>query len=264
MLAMATLCAASSAQVMTATYIGTDRVWNNAANWSTGMIPDTNTNIIIDGRDVDTDPTATYELKNVIVTGFGSITTKPGTIWRVEDETLINGTIIHQSTNGAMNPGIGTLTISNPIACSGFTCGGIKLNPTPKTKRIIVLSSSAQISMGLGGSTASSATQQGNGTYSTLSAEEVTLGGRLELESYYGFTPTAGQSFNIIKASRSMTGQFAGLGEGAYVGQVNGAGMRISYLNNQVAVTAVPEPATMIALATGFAGVVQRRRARTR
>jgi hypothetical protein len=61
-----------------------------------------------------------------------------------------------------------------------------------------------------------------------------------------------------------MSGQFSGLGEGAYVGQVNGAGMRISYLNNQVAVTAVPEPATMIALATGFAGVVQRRRARTR
>ncbi len=264
MLAMATLCAASNAQVMNATYIGTDRVWNNAANWSTGIIPDTNTNVIIDGRDVDTDPTATYELKNVIVTGFGSITTKPGTIWRVEDETLINGTIIHQSTNGAMNPGIGTLTISNPIACSGFTCGGIKLNPTPKTKRIIVLSSSAQISMGLGGSTASSATQQGNGTYSTLSSEEVTLGGRLELESDYGFTPTAGQSFNIIKASRSMSGQFSGLGEGAYVGQVNGVGMRISYLNNQVAVTAVPEPATMIALATGFAGVVQRRRARTR
>jgi hypothetical protein len=40
--------------------------------------------------------------------------------------------------------------------------------------------------------------------------------------------------------------------------------MRISYLNNQVAVTAVPEPATMIALAAGFAGVVKRRRARTR
>jgi hypothetical protein len=262
MLAMTTLCAASSAQVMTATYIGTDRVWNNAANWSTGMIPGANTNVIIDGRDVDTDPTATYELKNVLITGFGSITTKPGTIWRVEDETLSSGWIFHQSTNSAINPGIGTLKIFNPTGC--WTCGGVKFNPTPKTKRIIVLQSSATISMGLGGSTASSATQQGNGTYSTLSAEEVTFGGRLELESYYGFTPTAGQSFNIIKASRSMTGQFAGLGEGAYVGQVNGVGMRISYLNNQVAVTAVPEPATMIALAAGFAGVVKRRRARTR
>ncbi|HLO97178.1 MAG TPA: PEP-CTERM sorting domain-containing protein [Fimbriimonas sp.] len=251
--------ALSAAQVATATYTGLDGgIWHVASNWDTGMVPDANTNVIINGKRVTGDENAVYELKNILITSFGSVETKAGSTWLAEDETIVDGTLIHRSTN-AINTGTGTLS----FAGSGSS-GGVWLNPTPKSKRIIVLQSSVQLRVGIGGSIAASAAAMGPGTYATLTGEQVTLAGELQLESFYGFVPTPGQQFQIITSTGGTFGQFDGLGEGSIVGGLGGYAMAISYAGgdgDDVVLTAmVPEPISMAGLGLGLVALAARRK----
>ena len=257
---VAILAVSTAHSQVIATFIGNDGVWANPLNWSTGQIPDANTDVLINGKTVEVDAGYTVQLEDILITSLGSVETKAGAIWRVRNETIDNGILIHRSTDATSGSSLlGDLLVSN---CTNGC--GIKFNPTPKNKRIVVLQSSAQVFFGLGGTLSASATQMGSGTYATLRAEDVTLGGVLNLESYYGFNPTAGQQFQIITATNSMIGRFNNLNEGDIAGTLGGVDLRISYAGNSgrsVVLTAVPEPMSMAVLALGLAGVVKGRRA---
>lgn len=264
-LVIAGAIAASSqllAQVPTATYIGPDGgSWNNPNNWSTGLIPDADTNVVVNLGTVVVPQGYKPELKGILITGITARVDKlPGAAWDVDDETIINGGSLVLHSTDMVKELTGTLLVGDET-----TPGLLTLNPTPKSKRVVVLQSSAQLSMGLGGSLASHMGLVGEGTYATLIGETVNLNGNLQIAQYYGFVPTLGQQFDIIKSTRSTTGQFTGLGEGAIAGNVGGLDLRISYVGgdgDDVVLTAVPEPMTLAGLSLGLLGLLRSRRKR--
>ena len=80
---------------------------------------------------------------------------------------------------------------------------------------------------------------------SLIAAGDVTLDGLLDLQLLGGFTPDAGQTFEIIDVAGSLCGEFDGLGEGAVVDTFGGIDLRITYTGgdgNDVFLRAVPEP----------------------
>ncbi len=91
---------------------------------------------------------------------------------------------------------------------------------------------------------------------------DLALGGTLGVRLLDGFQLAAGQSFTIFTASGSLTGGFAGLSDGALVGTYGGQNLLIAYGAHDVRLRAeaVPEPASMAALALGAVGLLRRRR----
>jgi hypothetical protein len=79
-----------------------------------------------------------------------------------------------------------------------------------------------------------------------------------------GFQPSWNQQFTILDAAGSLTGQFAGLDEGALVASFGGVDLFISYAagdGNDIALfTTVPEPASAALLAVGGLALLWRRR----
>jgi hypothetical protein len=92
----------------------------------------------------------------------------------------------------------------------------------------------------------------GRGHHSTLTAERIELAGNLAISSYYGFTPSPGDTFPIITA-RESRGEFAGLPDGALVACTEeNVCLRINYRGgdgNAVVLTAelaAPETAMLL------------------
>lgn len=254
------LTSIAMAQNPTAHYIGPDGgMWDVASSWDTGMIPDEHTNVVVELKGVVVPEGYTIKLEDILISSLGSVETRAGSSWEVGNETIIDGgSLIHRST--LTKVGTGTLVLGGTASTEP---GLMTLNPTPKTKRILVLQSSAQLTMGLGGAIGASEAMYGQGTYATLTGEQLTLNGNLQIASYYGFVPTLGQQFDIIKSSRSTTGQFTGLGEGAIAGNIGGVDLRISYMagdGDDVSLTAVPEPTSFLSIGFGLICLAKRRR----
>ena len=107
---------------------------------------------------------------------------------------------------------------------------------------------------------------------SELTADSVTVNGALTLgagvaalfATDLGFSVLRnGERFVVANATGGVSGFFAGLPQGAIV-NVGSNPLSISYLNNAVTLTAIPEPASMASLLCSFAGLVGLRRCRRR
>jgi hypothetical protein len=264
---------ASAAHADLLTFTGSTSNWFAPSNWDGGRVPGAGDDVLIGGgRTVVIDPAlgpAEVTFRDITITGDATLETLPGTIYTSRNETIDGGQLIFRSTRSFDTVGdFGTLRV---LPCLS-NCGGIKLNPPSRVKRIIVLQSS--VSFGLGGTSAASnlsADSVGPGHYATMTTEDITLGGTLDLELFYGFTPTLGQSFQIINVgmagpgSGTRTGQFDGLGEGAFVKGFRDVGLYISYAGgdgNDVVLTAAAIPTPAAATVLGLGGLIATRRRR--
>jgi hypothetical protein len=244
--ALFVLCAwqaAAVGQVVTAHYIGTNGNWFNPANWSTGSVPGSKTDVLIDGTSsVVIDPAvgpAMVTIRDLTLAGSAQLETLPGTIFTTRNETL-DGTsrLIHRSSE-ARDVAVGP---SKFEIADTATLAGPFLQPTPKSKRDVILKTSATLTFYLGGSIPAAVGSVGAGHYANWTTENMTLAGELDINLIYGFIPTVGQTFQIMSASNSATGTFSNLPEGAIAARFPGVALTISYQGgdgNDVVLTAV-------------------------
>ena len=237
------LFAAAPASALTARFTGAGDDWFDPANWSTGAVPDASTDVVIaGGANVVLDPargTRTVTVQDLMILDESSLTTRAGTVITTRDEFL-GGTarLVHESTESY---GRDFTAGTRSLRCFGCT---IKFNPTPKSRRNVLLQSSFTSSFGLGGALASGPGRVGAGYYATLTAEDIAIAGRLLLPLYYGFTPTAGDSYQIIAATTAR-GEFRARPEGATAAHYGNVDLRISYRGgdgNDVVLNAVAVP----------------------
>jgi len=248
---------------VTVRYAGTDGNWFNPANWSTGRVPGAEDVVLLAGdAQVVIDPSqdssripGKINVNALWLVDSAQLETRPGTHLVIEDEAIRDrGRTTYRSS--AVEGG--RLTVApDPVACPD--CGGFVLNPTSQTKRTTILKSSFPASFGLGGRTPASVTTSsagetltlnGPGTYATLTSETVSLPApatpsesdpsisaridrlpkSLVVTLHYGFTPVAGDSFQIITATQSLEGEFPDFPEGALVGCTDDdIGLHITY-----------------------------------
>lgn len=239
----------------TITFTGADDNWYSPGNWDLGRLPQAGDDVVIGGgRSVIIDPardpmrsTSTsaslVQIQDLYVTDGASLETLAGTMLSTRNEDLSDGgQLIHRATHAFDHPLGGTLTALDACSASNSTCPGVNLNPTPKSKRDVILQSS--ITFGLGGTLPAANTSigaRGAGHYATLTCETVALGGLLKIATYYDFAPTPGDSFEIITVTGSRTGEFAGLTEGSLVDSFGDVGLYLSYRGgdgNDVVLTA--------------------------
>jgi len=213
-----------------AVFVGEGRNWFNPANWSTGQVPGPNTDVVIrHGHQVVIDPALSPDpivIRDLSITTGGKLTTLPGTKMETRNEYVLGGSLDHRSTEAEG----GLLIVANldPAGCGG-ACGGIRFNPTPKSKRTIVLQSSVQVEFGLGGELAAGPGRTGRGFYATLTTDWGIIGGDLKVNLHYGFVPEAGDSFTIVKSNFLVLGRFNNLREGSLVERFGNVGLYISY-----------------------------------
>jgi hypothetical protein len=223
-------------------FSGTDRNWFNPRNWSAGRVPTAADDVVLDGHDrVVIDPgrgAAWVRIRDLDVRGNARLTTLPGTVLQLRDEVIgQNGQIVHRASGT-----IGEHLIAAPSAmqAGGFGSGGLRLNPTPKSKRDVILKSSVGVQFGLGGLQPArlhldaSGTPQlaaGPGHHATITTETAILAGHLRLSLHYGFRPMAGDRFTIIDIDRRSLGRFNAFPEGSPVGCTDdNVGLYISYV----------------------------------
>lgn len=224
-------------------FVGSDPNWFDPGNWSGGQVPGPGDDVVLDGRDfVVIDPAlghAHVQIRDLIVRGRAKLTTLPGTVLELGDEILEDAGQVDYRASAVLGERL--IAVPDPEwSAAGFGGHGLKLNPTPKSKRDVILKSSMHTSIGLGGVTPASLAfdaagqpqlSAGPGHHATLDTEVVLLAGSLRLSLHYGFEPAPGDRFTIITASRRSLGHFAGLPEGGLVGCTDaGIGIYISYV----------------------------------
>jgi len=127
----------------------------------------------------------------------------------------------------------------------------------------LTLGGSSTLLFDIGGSTAGSG-------YDTLSAPMVTLGGSLDLlfTNSYQNSILPGNTFTLITASGGLSGQFAGIANGARVGTMDGLGsFQVNYLSTSLTLSGfqqVPEPSTIALFALGALALFATRRTTAR
>ena len=241
--ALSATAMAQSASINTTAlhFEGRNSNWFDANNWREGRVPGANDDVILDRGDVVViDPTngqAQLEIRDLYLGDGAQLTTLPGTILSLRDEHIGAARMVNRSS-GIVGEGQYFSNANTVVACA--ECGVELSNPTPKSKRTVLLQSSHTAEMGLGGldpaeieRDASGALQltAGPGHYSTTTAQTLLLDGHLWLNLYYGFRPIPGDSFQVFNAERFVRGQFVGLPESALVGcTLAGVGLRISYV----------------------------------
>lgn len=106
--------------------------------------------------------------------------------------------------------------------------------------------------------------------YDTLSAPTASLGGSLNLYFTNGFQSTVSPSttFTLITAGGGLSGQFAGISNGAIIDTTDGLGaFTVNYLPTSLTIsnfTPVPEPSTAALLCAGAVLLLAARMARGR
>ncbi len=213
-------------------YIGTDANWFNPQNWSNGRVPDAKTHALISGRvHVVMDPAlesaeeppgrrTPFKWAGITLKNGAVLETLEGMTYSCGREMIESGAqLIHRGTQASQDGGILIMRAD----------AGLRLNPTPKTKRDIVMQSTVVATFGIGGTTPASPAAAGRGCYATLTGDNITVGGDLAVELHYGFVPEPGQSFTIVKASKSLKGSYRGLREGSLVARFGDVGLFLTY-----------------------------------
>ncbi len=240
------IVSALSASVMAQTtstnvlhFEGRNSNWFDASNWREGRVPGANDDVVLDrGDSVVIDPTlgrAQIEIRDLYVGDGAALTTLAGTIMLLRDEHIGAARIVNRSSGVIGEGQYFTAQVNNNCV----ECGVVLSNPTPKTRRVILLQSSVTSEMGLGGIEPAKISRDasgairlaaGPGHYATTSAQTLLLNGHLWLNLVYGFRPIPGDSFQVFSAERYAGGQFVGLAESALVGCTSaGVGLRITY-----------------------------------
>ncbi len=94
-------------------------------------------------------------------------------------------------------------------------------------------------------------------------AGDVILDGTLDVQLLDAFMPTAGDTFEILDVGGTLSGQFVGLAEGALIEFDTGVPLQLTYIGgdgNDVVLTAVPEPASLLLLLLAAPVAAVRRR----
>ena len=254
--ALAIICALSAtamAQSASATtnvlhFEGRNGDWFDVSNWREGRVPGANDDVVLNRGDVVViDPASRLravnrngtghvdiEIRDLYVGDGAALTTLAGTIMLLRDEHIGAARIVNRSS-GVI--GEGQYFTAASTGCN--ECSVSLSNPTPKSKRTVVLQSSVTSEMGLGGLDSAKIERDasgairlaaGPGHYATLNARTLIFNGHLWLNLVYGFRPIAGDSFQIFSAERYASGQFIGLPESALIGCTSaGVGLRITY-----------------------------------
>jgi hypothetical protein len=214
-------------------YVGIDGNWFEPGNWSSRRVPGPHTDVVLDGVDnVVVDPARgapTVEIRDLRITDAARLTTLPGTVFSARNERIEGaGSLVHRSTD-ATDGRSGTLELTG--------ASNLILNPSTQPRRIVILKSTIAVTgaalaptlqVGLGGTAPAAAGRVGPGRYATVTAESVQLAGRLTVTMHYGFTPRAGDAFQVITAG-TLTGRFDNVGEGELVAVFGNAGLYITY-----------------------------------
>jgi hypothetical protein len=249
---------AEAQSAVTAEYVGDDGDWFDASNWSTGRVPDAATDVVISaGAHVVIDPARSgrrggvrVAVGDLNVEEGAELETLPGTIFEVQSEHVASGGQLTFRSSGVIGDSLAfdPPQCTTPAECALEPLSGWTLNPTPKQKRIIVLQSSVTTTIGLGGLAPASLTSDGNGElrlaagpghYATATAEDLAIAGQLTVKLHYGFSPASGDTFQILRGTRSFSGEFDGLPEGGLVGcTADDVGLYVSYRNGGVELAA--------------------------
>lgn len=171
------------------------------------------------------------------------------------------GTVTGPSTGGRF------LTFTGDVDGTGSYTGNVKFSdgfspgnsPASVSLGNVAFDATTTLTIELGGTT------PGTGFDRLLISGNATLGGAtLDLRLINGFTPTAAASFEILDIGGTRGGIFAGLNEGALVGNFGGTNLFITYAGgdgNDVALgTAVPEPALLAMIGLSGLALMRRRR----
>jgi len=247
----------SLAAAQAVTFTGTDGNWHDPANWSSSLVPDALTDVLLDGGvDVVVDPAMgplSAAVHDITIEGNARLTVRDGTTF------ASNHMVVR---DGGRVAGISAIFTADEVDVQATAGGGsepgYKWNPSSNDSRIIKITASTGYF--LGGSTPASAAGVGAGFYANVHADDVELGGPVAIGLLYGFVPSPGQHFLLVEARSTRTGTFAGLPEGAIAADFGGVVLRISYLGgdgNDVVLTAEPgsvavQPATWSAVKRAF------------
>jgi len=176
----------------------------------------------------------------------GDVHSPTGSTINVAGNVTFNGLV----SGGANFTGAGTTTTFN---------GGHSPGDSPAVVSVdgsLVYGSANTLTIELGGLLA--------GEFDQLQIMgDATLDGLLDVQLLSGFGLESNQQFTILDVAGTRAGEFAGLGEGAMVGNFGGQDLFISYAagdGNDVALfTAVPEPSSLMLLAMGLLGLCRTR-----
>lgn len=231
-----------------------DHDWFNPNNWSAGRVPGPADNVILDGTDYAVIDAAANRAGTHVQ--FNKLTVRDAAVFEARNGAVVQTQEQVAHDNGQIlfrgSADIGETLIVGGRSESSTTAASVsevvvtrlELNPTSQNKRTTVLKSSfeamTEVDVGLGGNTPAGIGDvnsdgvpdviAGPGTYATMVADTLVLGGELRLSTYYGFQPLHGDTFQIMTANRTRDGEFDGLPEGGYVGCMDqNVCLRISY-----------------------------------
>jgi hypothetical protein len=220
-------------------YVGRDGNWFNPSNWSSGRVPGAGDSVILDGDDrvvIDpqNDPTgyAKVTFGDLVVSSVAVMEVLPGVVVRARNQLVRDSGSLIFRASGDVGESLVVERDSSAVT--------LVQNPSPKTKRFVLLLPSVTMDMGLGGDMPASVTldvaggaqlEAGPGHYATMTVDTLVIDGDLKLSTYYGFEPWPGQSFQIVTVNGLRSGEFIGLPEGGYVGCTDdNVGLRLSYV----------------------------------
>jgi hypothetical protein len=238
---------ASLQSAWAAVFTGTDGNWHAATNWNPPGVPDAATDVEVPaGVRVVIDPAvapggAGAVARDVVVGSGASLLLASGGRLDYAKLTVDGGSVFARSA----------VLAGGEMELKGATGAQVWLNPTSNDSRAIKISANnpAKHTMGfvLAGNTRASAAGTGAGHYATMTVESAELADRLVVQTVGGFVPAPGDAFTLIRATRSVSGTFAGLPEGAVAARFPGVNLRISYLGgpSRADVTLVAEAATL-------------------
>lgn len=231
-----------------------DHDWFNPNNWSAGRVPGPGDDVILDGSDYVVIDAAANRAGTQVQ--FNKLTVRDNAVFEARNGAVVQtqeqvahdrGQIIFRGSadiGDTLIVGGSSESSTSAPSLSEIVVTKLELNPTAQSKRTTILKSSfnatTEVNVGLGGTTPASSGDVdsdgvpdiivGPGTYATMVADTLVLGGELRLSTYYGFQPQDGDTFQIMTASRTRDGEFDGLPEGGYVGCTGqNVCLRISY-----------------------------------
>ena len=220
--------------------------WFDPLIWSDGQVPAATKEHILLARQVSV-PAATPGQTAAVK----SLSLREGAVLRINNTTFQAESL--DSTGSSVNLArshmqLDDFHIPRVVGCLGLTCGGVKLNPSLlATGQFTVEEPSATVTFGLGGTIPATAAGLGEGHYARVVTDRAQLDGNLAVEFLYGFTPSTGQQFEILRNNgrEPIVGRFANVREGGAVAVVGDLMLVLSYVGgdgNDVVLTAVPRP----------------------